>query len=93
LTTLGYRSVVHHPSFEDLKTLDGGADNGVLLFYKYLDYKFPKSKFVLTIRELDEWLESMEFALGKYPMPSRDSDSQLCAECSSTKRSRSIERR
>jgi hypothetical protein len=61
LRVLGYRKVAHNPRFEDLARLRGGADNGVSIFYKYLDYKFPGSKFVLTIRELDDWLSSLEW--------------------------------
>ena len=62
LRLLGYERVEHNPPFERLASLDGGADNGVLLFYKYLDYKFPNSKFVLMLRPLEDWLHSMEFA-------------------------------
>ncbi len=61
LQILGYERVVHNPVFERLAHLDGGADNGVAIFYKYLDYKFPGSKFVLTTRPLATWLESMEW--------------------------------
>jgi hypothetical protein len=60
--------------FEQLRTLDGGADNGVTLHYKYLDYKFPGSKFVLTTRLLDEWLPSMAYIAEQRPVLSRDED-------------------
>lgn len=60
LRILGYRRVRHNPPFEILKDLNGGADNGVLIFYKYLDYIFPGSKFVLTLRDLPTWLDSMQ---------------------------------
>jgi hypothetical protein len=71
---LGYRNVIHNPRFEALATLDAGADLGVLIYYKYLDYKFPGSKFVLTVRDLDSWLSSTESAVRKYPVKSRDDD-------------------
>ena len=64
----------HNPTFEELRDLQGGADAGVLVFYKYLDFKFPGSKFVLMIRELDSWLESVEYIFGKWPVTSREPD-------------------
>lgn len=74
LRLLGYERVEHNPPFERLALLNGGADNGVLLFYKYLDYKFPNSRFVLMLRPLEDWLSSMEFAANKYPIRSHDDD-------------------
>ena len=65
---LGYRNVAHNPRFERLKDLDAGADNGVVIFYKYLDYKFPNSKFVLTLRDLPSWLSSMEYITSQAPI-------------------------
>ena len=47
---------------------------GVLIFYKYLDYKFPGSKFILTVRDLDSWLISMEYICEKYPVRSLGDD-------------------
>ena len=60
LRILVYVAIAHNPWFEELRSLEGGADNGVTLHYKYLDYKFPSSKFVLTLRKLSDWLPSME---------------------------------
>jgi hypothetical protein len=74
LVLLGYRNVRHNPLFEELAGLDGGADSGVLLFYKYLDYKFPGSKFVLTLRSRESWLRSAEYIFGNYPLASRAAD-------------------
>jgi hypothetical protein len=74
LTLLGYGRVAHNPPFERLAELDGGADNGVTLFYKYLDYKFPGSKFVLTLRELGAWLDSMEWIYARRPPVTRAND-------------------
>jgi len=74
LNLLGYKRVRHNPQFDDLRALEGGADNGVLLFYKYLDFKFPGSKFVLTLRPLDDWLLSMAYAGSRYPILGYDDD-------------------
>jgi Sulfotransferase domain len=35
------------------------TDTSVTIAYKYLDFMFPGSKFILTIRADDEWLDSM----------------------------------
>jgi hypothetical protein len=74
LKLLGYKNVQHNPHFSELRTLDGGTDAGVLVFYKYLDYKFPGSKFVLTLRDLEEWLRSEEYIFGVHPVRSLDDD-------------------
>jgi hypothetical protein len=74
LRLLGYHPVGHNPPFDALKTLRGGADNGVLLFYKYLDYKFPGSKFVLMLRPIESWLDSIEYAATVFPVVSQDDD-------------------
>lgn len=68
LRVLGYQNVVHNPIFEQLAHLDGAADNGCTIFYKYLDYKFPDSKFVLLTRDLKPWLDSAEYIHGHQPV-------------------------
>ena len=79
LTLLGYdrARVAHNPRFEQLRNLEGGADNGVTLFYKYLDYKFPDSKFVLLWRSLETWLRSCEYVSAKHPVKSLDEDTPI----------------
>jgi hypothetical protein len=67
---LGYRNVLHNPSFEELRSADAGADNGVAIFYKYLDYIYPGSKFVLSVRDLESWLESMQYIISVSPVNS-----------------------
>lgn len=69
LTLLGYDPVAQSPRFEQLRTLRGGSENGVVLHYKYLDYIFPGSKFVLMTRPLEAWLASMLHAHTADPRP------------------------
>lgn len=64
---LGYARVGHNPEFEELKYLNAAADNGCTLYYKYLDFIRPNSKFILTTRDLDSWLISMEDINQKSP--------------------------
>ena len=69
LTILGYGPVVQDPTFEALRNLAGGSGNTVLLHFKYLDYIFPDSKFVMTTRPISDWLRSMALAHEINPRP------------------------
>lgn len=73
LRVLGYKAA-HNPEFDELKSLEAGSDIGVTVFYKYLDYKYPGSKFILTLRDLDPWLESMKYIMDLSPVQSREWD-------------------
>ncbi len=69
LTILGYDPVVQDPTFEQLRSLAGGSGNTVVLHFKYLDYIFPGSKFVMTTRPVGDWLRSMAYAHETSPRP------------------------
>lgn len=69
---LGYKKVKHNPRFEHLNDLQAASDAGCVLYYKYLDYKYPNSKFVFSFRDLESWLESAEFIYTKYPATDKD---------------------
>lgn len=45
--------------FSILDRHDAFLDNPIPLFYKELSKYYPDSKFVLTLRNIDDWLESM----------------------------------
>lgn len=73
LYTLGIRAI-HYPDdettlrelmegnchFSVLKKYDGITDITVVPYYAQLDQQFPNSKFILTIRDKQSWLQSME---------------------------------
>jgi hypothetical protein len=69
---LGYGTVLHNPHFPLLETADAAADNECALFYRYLDYRFPGSKFILTTRPLKDWLKSIKYIMESYPVLRRD---------------------
>lgn len=69
LKLLGYDRVQQDPTFEALRALQGGSGNTVVLHFKYLDYVFPGSKFVLTTRPVEDWFRSMEHAHRRNPRP------------------------
>ena len=50
---------------EVLKDHDAFGDLPIPLFYQELDKLFPGSKFILTSRELDRWLISMQWLFSK----------------------------
>lgn len=60
LVQLGY-NVVHYPSEDELWGFhtDGATDIPVIPEYKELDRKFPNSKFILTVRNKEQWLDSI----------------------------------
>lgn len=68
LTLLGYERVIHNPlTLEELDDCDAAAEALCAQNFKYLDYKFPGSKFVFTVRKEQDWLESCARAMEKYP--------------------------
>jgi hypothetical protein len=69
LLRVGYVSVKQDPQFHELRELDGGSGATVLLNFKYLDYVFPGSRFVLTTRDVASWLASMERSHRLNPRP------------------------
>jgi hypothetical protein len=44
---------------------DGANDLPVIPEYKRLDKRFPTSKYIYTVRELDAWIDSMEYYIGR----------------------------
>jgi len=72
LTILGYKSW-HFPgplltidhgelrlNYNRIKYWDAINDTPISRFYRELDQLFPNSKFILTIRDTNEWLQSMK---------------------------------
>ena len=72
---LGLRSI-HYPPAESMLTgrfavldaFDAASDISVSVFFRELDAAFPGSRYVLTVRDLEGWLDSMRAHLA-----SRDS--------------------
>jgi Sulfotransferase domain len=59
LEILGYRAV-HYPTISTLlhEPLEAATDEPVAVMYKYLDFVYPNSQFILTERGEDEWVRS-----------------------------------
>lgn len=69
LKILGYESVEQDPPFDRLRDLRAAAGGTVMLSFKYLDFVFPGSKFILTTRAIEGWLQSMERSHLRNPRP------------------------
>lgn len=68
LELLGFRSV-HYPSpmlmnagryEEALADYDAATDISVSAYFRELDLAYPGSKFILTLRDIEHWLKSIE---------------------------------
>ncbi|HEY3303570.1 MAG TPA: sulfotransferase [Candidatus Binatia bacterium] len=46
--------------FRCFDTIDAASDISIVPYYPQLDAAYPDSKFVLTVRDIDDWLQSME---------------------------------
>lgn len=59
LELLGYRAV-HYPTLSTLlhEPIEAATDEPVAVSYKYLDFLYPSSKFILTERDEDDWIRS-----------------------------------
>jgi hypothetical protein len=58
LKSLGY-SAIHCPmSYEEIDKHDASTDTAVAARFEFLDVLYPNSKFILTIRDLDSWIDS-----------------------------------
>ena len=51
------------PEWEKCEEFDALGDTPVPLLYKKLDQLYPDSRFILTIREKEKWLDSMKWML------------------------------
>lgn len=66
---LGYKTRKYLPLrlLGNIKKYDFVGDMPIQILYRYLDRTFPKSKFILTIRDITSWLESIENFWRKNP--------------------------
>ncbi len=86
LRELGYHAK-HYPSilefYEIIDRYDALADIPITCNFEILDKKYPKSKFILTIRDINSWLESCEKHL-KVSIPSQKWQWDIRKKCYGT---------
>lgn len=61
LMSLGYSSVHMPINMAEIDSHDAASDTGVSYMFEELDRLYPGSKFILTVRNLENWLESCDF--------------------------------
>src|SRR3989344_3706581 len=64
---MGYKTVQYPYNSTQIKNNDFVLDLPVALNYKKLDSEYPNSKFILTTRDLNTWLESMRNHYRQHP--------------------------
>lgn len=57
LTMLGYKAI-HARGAHHIEEYEASTDVPVAARYQRLDKQYPNSRFILTVREMDSWLES-----------------------------------
>jgi len=71
MEALGYKTIQYPYKSNQIKKNDFALDLPVVISYKKLDKKYPNSKFILTTRNYDSWLESMRNHYRRYPASRR----------------------
>jgi len=71
MQTLGYKTVQYPYKSSQIIKNDFAIDLPVTIKYKNLDKKYPNSKFILTTRDFDSWLESMRNHYRRSPASKR----------------------
>lgn len=59
LTQLGYRTL-HANYLQDLSPFDAATDTPIAMAFRELDWRYPNSKFLLTLRDIEQWLISWQ---------------------------------
>ncbi len=66
LAILGF-SAKHYPSPTDFDTYEALTDAPVAGYFEELDVRYPNSKFILTTRELEAWVPSVQMIMSRVP--------------------------
>jgi len=67
LDSLGYKTrhfvpeLLEPANWDAVEEVEALADTPIQVIYKECDLRYPESLFILTTRDLDSWLESMEW--------------------------------
>lgn len=80
LNHLGFK-MVHYPGPNILAraaVVDGMADIPTVRYYKKLDELYPGSKFIFTMRPIDDWISSIESHYERRPPSTLDAWGQEC---------------
>lgn len=65
LRILGYRTIRLPLDWKGISDFDAALPGVSAAMFRELDAEFPASKFILTVREVDGWLKSIERDMGR----------------------------
>ncbi|MBX4205692.1 hypothetical protein KW795_00670 [Candidatus Microgenomates bacterium] len=71
MTILGYKTHQYPYTPTQIAKSDFVLDLPVTIDYKNLDKQYPGSKFIMTIRDYDSWIDSMRNHYRRYPASKR----------------------
>lgn len=71
LEILGYSSIHYPVSWSEIDHHNAASDISVACRFAELDKLYPGSKFILTVREIDKWLDSCHFHFHQKVNPAR----------------------
>jgi hypothetical protein len=69
LKLLGYRSVHYPVTWEEIDSHEAAAGMSIACWFEELDKLYPGSKYILTVRDLNPWLQSCEYHYGQRISP------------------------
>jgi hypothetical protein len=67
LEIMGFKAIHEPPFLDSFEGYDAAAAGACMSDYRFLDLRYPESQFVLTVREIDAWLDSCRRAMEQYP--------------------------
>ena len=65
---MGFKTIHQPPFIDSFEGYDAAAEGACMSNYRYLNLRYPESKFVLTTREINTWLDSCKKAIDQYPL-------------------------
>lgn len=74
LTVLGLRARHYFFDLDAIEQLDAATDTPIARAYKQLDRAYPGSRFVLTVRDMDDWIASCRNFFDSPPEPGSDEE-------------------
>ncbi len=66
---LGYHSVHYPVTWEEIDNHEAAAGMSIACQFEELDRLYPRSKYILTVRDLNQWLESCKNHYGQRISP------------------------
>lgn len=66
LEIMGFKTIHEPPFIDSFEGYDAAAAGACMSDYRFLDLRYPESKFILTVRDIGTWLNSCKKAMEQY---------------------------